>query len=326
MRLRFLCGQHREDGARAVHAARAKVEALRDAGVKPAALEAAEFEVTQAGRCSVKNGEVMAALFFVAVFTAPSRGEASYGALYDDAGQVIRGLARDWTALGQAARAQSLSPVLDRLERHLGERAASARVLVPGCGLGRLALEAAARIGCSVVANDESSAMLAALAGLAGSGRVVFYPALSAASPGYRGAEERFREVEAVIPDDLVAAFSNVTLHHGDFNALLGQEAAGFDAVATLFFLDCVTCLPSTIAAISGVLRAGGVWVHCGPLKKHREARTFTFADVAALAEAHGLVVEEEERFADCEYIPREIALGAREVYDVQLLVARKRA
>lgn len=65
--------------------------------------------------------------------------------------------------------------------------------------------------------------------------------------------------------------------------------------------------------------------MNCGPLRKHREVHSFTFGDIAAFAEAAGLEVLSDERWADCEYVPREVALGVREIYDVQLLTARKR-
>merc|ERR1712048_1179844 len=93
---------------------------------------------------------------------------------------------------------------------------------------------------------------------------------------------------------------------------------------ATLFVLDCVASLPDAIAAIAKALKPGGIWVNCGPLRKHRESRPFTFTDIMALAKASGMSVLEDSRSSDWEYIPREVALGVREVYDVQILVARK--
>lgn len=328
LRLRFLASQYGDDVARAGEAEKARTEALRSAGVPVAALERARGEAALALRHGAANRELLAQLFaaaaFVPVAAASTRGGGG-GAFYDAGTQVLRGLARDWSDACAAVRAQSLEPVLRCLEEHLGSRAAGARLWVPGCGLGRLAVEAAARLGCAVTASDESAAMLAAFVGLSQRRRAAFFPALDAAAPGLAGAEERFREAEAVMVDEAAAAAESlVTLEHGDCTAPGGREAA-FEAVATVFVLDAVASLPLAVRAAAAALREGGVWINYGPLRAHRGGSPpFTFADVAALAEAYGLTVLKDERFADCDYVPREVAGGMREVYDVQLLVARK--
>merc|ERR1719350_2213331 len=160
--------------------------------------------------------------------------------------------------------------------------------------------------------------MLAALTGLLRQRRVLFFPALDSIGPGMGDHADRFRTVEAVVSKDLAeAAEQHVVLEHCDFTVAGGRDAE-FEAVATLFVLDTVSSLAAAVSAIAHALCQGGVWVNCGPLRKHREAPAFTFADVAAFAEASGLEVLEDHRFTDCEYVPREATLGVREVYDVQ--------
>lgn len=327
MRLRFLISQCTDDVLRAAQAVRAKADALRDAGASEAAVISAEKEAGEWQRCGMANCQVLANLVAAAEFTTlegvvrPDDGAA----MYDDACQALRGLARDWTDAGAAVRSQSLGLVVQRLVDYLGSNAEALRILVPGCGLGRLALEVACKLGCHVVANDESAMMIGTLAGLLQRGRVSFFPGLTASAPDSSpGVTGRCREAEAVVTDDLAASASRVLLEHRDF-CDAGRPEAEFEAVATLFVLDAVASLPAAVAAVSRALRPGGVWVNCGPLRKHRELRLFTFADVTALAEANGMSVLEDTCFGDCEYLPREAVLGLREVYEVQLLVARKR-
>lgn len=327
MRLRFICSQYSEDTSRFVQTLRAKVDVLRAAGVAVEALQAAQCETEDARRAERQNREALSTLFGAAVFV-PVAGKATVAAAgaayYDNGGQVLRCLARDWTTLGDAARAQSLDPVLGRLEQHLGTAAPASCVYVPGCGLGRLALEAASRLGCAVVANDDSAAMIAAFSGLLRGHHVRIFPALSSASAGL-ARHERFIEVEASMPVDIAGAASSITLEHGDFTADGCGSSYQYDAVVTLFVLDTVASLPASIAAVARLLRRDGIWVNYGPLKKHVQAESFTFDDVAALAEASGLSVVEDTRLEGCEYVPRTVALGARDVYDAHLLVAHKR-
>lgn len=67
----------------------------------------------------------------------------------DKVRSTIRSLVRDWAVEGKPERDACYLPILEALERHFSEsetRARSSRrVLVPGCGLGRLAMEIAAK-------------------------------------------------------------------------------------------------------------------------------------------------------------------------------------
>lgn len=346
MRFRFLIGQYGEDASNAVRSAQARACSLREAGALTAA-GAAEETVTALKAAAVANRSTLTSLLtaenFERVRSADAadetaNGSARGGALYDSGVQVLRCLARDWCEACGAVRAQSLGPVLQRLEAYFGEGAGddagggqtTRRVLVPGCGMGRLALELAARLGpgATVVANDESAAMLAGLASLIvrqPSEPLVLHPALDAAASGLRGASERLAPVEVDLGGDLLASAGRLVLDHGDFTQTIASSGGGiFDAVATLFVLDCVSSLPDAVRAVATALRPGGLWVNCGPLRRHRSAPPWCFEDIPALAEACGLEVEEDTRFPDCEYLPRTVTLGVREVYDAQLFVARK--
>ena len=60
---------------------------------------------------------------------------------------TLRSFVRDWSAEGQVERDACYTPILDALEQRWPERAGRGgkRVLIPGSGLGRLAMEVASR-------------------------------------------------------------------------------------------------------------------------------------------------------------------------------------
>mmetsp|Transcript_41366 Transcript_41366/g.81718 ORF Transcript_41366/g.81718 Transcript_41366/m.81718 type:complete len:347 (+) Transcript_41366:75-1115(+) len=329
-RLRFLLGQYKQDAARIVDALRQRVAALEDAGASEAKCKDAAEDASRAHACGTHNASILEALFRAAEFSQPIDHNSGHGgALYDSGTQILRCLARDWSPCCASARNRVLEPVLHRLRAGLTYNEGQSKVptlWVPGCGMGRLALEAAARFQCNVVANDESTAIVAALGGFLKQQSVNFYPAFDAVAPGCR-----FQNFEAEVTADddtnhrvsLLQAAQQVRIEHGDFISQSGS-ATSFEAVATLFVLDTVASMPAAIKAVACALCPGGMWVNCGPLKKHREHRLFTFEDIASFAEAYGLLVEENACIEDCEYISREVSLSVRELYDVQLFVARK--
>lgn len=204
------------------------MEALREAGAAEEHVLRAEQEASTWARCGEQNRQVLMDLFKTAELVPREEGDGltaaqSGAALYDDAGQVFRGLARHWTAVGEPARSQSFKRVLEQLSKHLHGRE-QMRVLVPGCGLGRLSLEVAAEFDCDVVANDESSAALAAFGGLLKKRHVAFFPALLAGAPGLGDARERFDEAEACIDDRLLDASARVLLEHRNFTRAMSRR------------------------------------------------------------------------------------------------------
>ena len=63
---------------------------------------------------------------------------------------TLRSFVRDWSDLGHSEREACYTPCLEALEAYFSENAGNGgrrgkRVLIPGCGLGRLAMEIAAR-------------------------------------------------------------------------------------------------------------------------------------------------------------------------------------
>lgn len=81
----------------------------------------------------------------------------------DKVRSTLRSFVRDWTTEGAAERDACYAPLLDALEAHFPDASTRGqkKVLVPGCGLGRLAMEIAAR-GFWAQGNEFSTYMLIA--------------------------------------------------------------------------------------------------------------------------------------------------------------------
>ena len=96
---------------------------------------------------------------------------------------ILHSLHREWTADGRKEREAIFEPLLDALQRYLPVKSPDVafrqRVLVPGCGTGRLPLEVAIR-GYAAEANEFSAFMLIAadfvLNGLDRPEQLHFYP------------------------------------------------------------------------------------------------------------------------------------------------------
>lgn len=74
---------------------------------------------------------------------------------------VLHSLVREWSSLGQIERDQCFTPLLELLKKHvpIDKQQRRKRVLVPGCGLGRLAVEIAG-LGYACQANEYSVYMI----------------------------------------------------------------------------------------------------------------------------------------------------------------------
>ena len=253
---------------------------------------------------------------------AAAAGVRPSGADVEKVGYVLRNAARDWSGAGAGERAACYGRIVDALVEELrppppataaegggGEGGGAApaghpppppparpRVLVPGAGLARLALDLNAA-GFRVEANEHSFFMLLASAFILNGGLTPAAPALIhpwALSPSNRLADgDQFRGV--AVPDADPGALASgggpggLAMVAGEFTAVYGRAAttggsggsggsggAGgapppstFDAVATAFFLDTAPNPLAYIDAIASCLAPGGLWVNCGPLLWH---------------------------------------------------------
>jgi carnosine N-methyltransferase len=241
---------------------------------------------------------------------------------------VLRNLSRDWSAEGAAEREESYGPLLAALARRLPvppPPAAPPRVLVPGAGLGRLCVEAAAR-GYVTEGNECSYYMLLMSsyimnhAGAVGDDAppdCIIHPWALNSCNNVTGADA-LRPV--MVPDLRAGSIADriapggLGMAAGDFCDVYGEArmAASYDAVLTCFFLDTSHNVLATIDILAAALRTGGLWINTGPLLYHwADAHTYLPAgelsievpleEVKAAAAAAGFEVL-EEGWAECGY------------------------
>jgi carnosine N-methyltransferase len=205
---------------------------------------------------------------------------------------------RDWSAEGKPERDAAYAPLLDALERYFPDKAARSseplRVLVPGCGLGRLAMEIAAR-GFWAQGNEFSTYMLiASHFALNQSTRVgehAIFPFLHGWSNHQSTQNSLLRSVAVpdVVPAEILAgvqpgAFSLVA---GDFEEVYGpahwrengeegdededegnvNQRGRWASVVTCFFIDTARNVLNYLRTIHGLLADDGVWINIGACK-----------------------------------------------------------
>jgi len=197
---------------------------------------------------------------------------------------LLRLLVRDWSAEGMLERELCYGPLLAELGAHLPvthRNRGQQRVLIPGCGLGRLPLEVAAR-GYSAQGNDASYFMLFASSYImnkvntANSMRI--YPWIHDSNNHFRpGDMLRPVLVPDVAPADMLAMDPalRISMSSGAFlETYSGEEHDGrWDGVVTSFFLDTAPVALEYMLHIYTLLKPGGVWCNMGPLQYHWAAR-----------------------------------------------------
>ncbi|CAN6614042.1 carnosine N-methyltransferase [Trichomonascus vanleenenianus] len=225
----------------------------------------------------------------VANFGAPERGQWApcTGSDVDKVNSTLRQVAREWSVMGVPERQVSFGRVLrdlatmypDRIERH------KVRVLVPGCGLGRLPMELAA-LGFQAQGNEFSFHMLFTssfiLNHTSAACEYRIRPNIQTFSHN-RTKEHQLKEV--LIPDVHPGMLTQHAMNdeHIPPEGLLSMSAGSFDmiyppppdelfdVVTTVFFLDTAPNIFNTLRVISDSLRPGGIWINFGPLLWHYE-------------------------------------------------------
>lgn len=173
----------------------------------------------------------------------------------------------------------------DRTQRH------AIRVLVPGCGLGRLPLELAA-MGFQAQGNEFSYHMLFTsgfiLNHTSTTNEYAIHPYLHTFSH-HRTRQHQTKRVlipdlsprvlvqhhmndETIPPEGLlsmtVGSFDEVYPIASDDADMPGGQ---FDVITTVFFLDTAPNIFKTLQAISDTIVQGGAWINFGPLLWHYE-------------------------------------------------------
>ena len=262
------------------------------------------------------------------------------GDVYDGLGSLWRHCAKDWTREGAEAqgglRARIVQLVRDECRR-LRSSTSSAlpseepvRILVPGCGQGRLAYEIASALPseAAVLGVEISDAQLAFASHFlnGGANRLDFHPWLDAFANNL-DVESRAGRLSA--PDILTTSrsSSNLSLRQGDF-VKEPSSAQKHQIVVTSFLLDCVDDLVGGMRAVRQSLAPNGLWVYAGPLHYHqggqytpRAAPTLT--QLVSLASDHGLELEAQPELLPAPYVRRPGAFLAEADWSVPVFGAR---
>lgn len=257
---------------------------------------------------------------------------------YGTIASLLQGLMRDWSEISEGIFSSTYLPALDALRespvRQGGE------ILVPGCGLCRLALEIVAS-GYVVEGNENSRLNLSAADWILNrapsdeSQRHLIYPLAHQFQENYSLANQYLEcRVPAPAPSSVVESIgraegqSALTLVPGDFCTLYspgGPRHRLFDGLVTCFFMDAVQDLVEFVALVSGLLPAGGVWVNIGPLQFDKNCKwKLSWEEIAGMFTRAGFDFT-TQKMIECDYnVPRDIKMFS-ESFCCVLSVAVKR-
>ena len=214
--------------------------------------------------------------------TDKAKAQADNDLSQDKIRSTLRSLVRDWAEDGAAEREACYSPCLAALERYFPKSQdrprASRKVLVPGCGLGRLAMEIAAlgelsydrhpergqslTTGFSSQGNEFSTYMLITshfmLNQTSAANAHEIFPYLHSFSNHTSTEHSLLRKalIPDVVPADVLAGQDGeFSLVAGDFEEIYGGasldgeegQRGQWSAVVTCFFIDCVSAMVASM-------------------------------------------------------------------------------
>ncbi|XP_016486457.2 uncharacterized protein LOC107806745 [Nicotiana tabacum] len=223
---------------------------------------------------------------------------------------IIRNIVRDWAKEGQQERDQCYRPILEELERLFPNRSKEnpPSCLVPGAGLGRLALEISC-LGFACQGNEFSYYMMICssfiLNHAQAAGEWTIFPWIHSNCNSVSDNDQ----LRPVSVPDIHPASAGITegfsMCGGDFVEVYSDpsQAGVWDAVVTCFFLDTAHNIVEYIEIISEVLKDGGVWINLGPLLYHfadmyshedEMSIELSLEDVKRVALQYGFIFEKE--------------------------------
>eukprot|EP00124_Ichthyophonus_hoferi_P001112 Ihof_evm13s51 gene=Ihof_evmTU13s51 len=218
----------------------------------------------------------------------------------DKVRSTIKQFVRDWSEEGQAERVVCYQPMINELKsRYPIESRSSVRVLVPGCGLGRLAYEFA-RLGFTSQGNECSYFMLIAsnyILNRATMQQMAIHPWVHQFSNHMtKDDQRRAILVPDINPANTLPKGSDFSMTAGDFIDCY-KTAESWDAVCTCFFLDTARNIIEYIETLYHILTPGGVWTNFGPLLYHyadmnEPSLEISYEEVRAIIEKVGFVIK----------------------------------
>lgn len=239
--------------------------------------------------------------------------------------ETLKHFVRDWSQAGKAERDVLFPPILNALRREFSDETMrrERKVLLPGCGLARLAYEISLQ-GFDTEANDYSHFMNLGISLIFQHTRVANQyeaaPYLHSFSH-HRSSEKMLRTVS--FPDVVPDRDATLTFTPGDFLELYRAQAT-HDAVVTLFFIDTASNIVSYLETLYGLLKPGGVWINLGPLLWYgNPAMELPLEDVLHLAQLVGFKIERQSEIKAARYTADEEGMYTF-AYDCAFWVARK--
>lgn len=189
---------------------------------------------------------------------------------------IIRNIVRDWGNEGEKERNQCYKPILEELDRlfPLRSKESPPTCLVPGAGLGRLALEIS-RLGFISEGNEFSYYMMICSSFIINqtqmAGEWEIYPWIHNNCNSLSDNDQ----LRVVSFPDIHPASAGITdgfsMCGGEFVDVYKdvRQKAKWDAVVTCFFLDTAHNIIEYIEVISRIIKDDGVWINVGPLLYH---------------------------------------------------------
>ncbi|PQQ05162.1 carnosine N-methyltransferase isoform X1 [Prunus yedoensis var. nudiflora] len=189
---------------------------------------------------------------------------------------IVRNIVRDWAAEGQKERDQCYKPILEELDSLFADRSKESppACLVPGAGLGRLALEISC-LGFISQGNEFSYYMMICSSFILNHSRTAgewtIYPWIHSNCNSLSDSDQ----LRPVSVPDIHPASAGITegfsMCGGDFVEVYNDpnQIGVWDAVVTCFFIDTAHNIVEYIEIISRILKDGGVWINMGPLLYH---------------------------------------------------------
>lgn len=250
-------------------------------------------------------------------------------------------ITREWTQEGAKERAQSFSIILDCVQAlYPPEERQKVRILVPGCGVGRLPWEIA-RLGFSVEANELSWFMLLAMRLILSCANADVYSIAPHATEPKNQVSSTLQNRVLAVPDvnpSLLGLKPDgapfICLSSGDWLHVYGPEHYGkWNCIVTCFFLDTASCLLEYVERISVLLSRGGAWINFGALAYHyagqesakpsRKTIELTYLELKTALPQFGFQLQEEKTRIECQYCQDPNSLKHR-FYDAVYFVAVK--
>jgi len=252
----------------------------------------------------------------------------SYGSL----ASVHLHLLRDWSENCEHVGTSTYSPAVAELKALIPS--CSGEVLLPGCGLGRLALDIA-REGFKVEANDASRLFMTVadyILNRPPTSPASVFPVAHVFSENW-SLDQQYMEIKVPHPTPSTVVGSNgapasFVMVPGDFVKTYGPGCIGhrkFDAIVTCFFIDTAVDFVQLCGVIDGLLDVGGVWLNVGPLNYRKEARLkLTYEEIVTIWEGMGYEFVSNKRIDSDYHLPRGFKMYT-ESYQGALTAAIKR-